>query len=264
VTTQLVRRDSQIRPGGIVTYSVWVWSTIPADRITASVSSSGKSVLKPKYALCPAIHDASCSIGSLPAYQAYELVITDQIGRDAAVGEQIGLTVDAQGVAHPPATALSPAVASISTLVGQASSSPSPIDTGTAGDGSGLPPGTIPGLPGTTITPSGLASLFPVVTPSPTPASSSPAPTKHKVTRATSTASSLPIDPRLIGGQLAGLAVLVAAITMVVARLSLRTPQLAGAAAVGGSAPSKAPESPAPAPATTTDAQATEPEAKPE
>ena len=220
-------------------------------------------MLTPKYALCPAIHNASCSVGSLPAYQAYELVITDRIGRDANVGEQIGLTIDAQGVAHPPATALSPAVASISTLVGQASASPTPIDTGTFGDGSGLPPGTIPGLPGTTITPSGLASLFPVVTPSPSPVSSQ-APSKHKVTRATSTASSLPIDPRLIGGQLAGLAVLVAAITMVVARLSLRTPQLAGAAA-GGTGPAKTPESPAPpAPATTTEAQATEPEAKPE
>jgi hypothetical protein len=39
----------------------------------------------------------------------------------------------------------------------------------------------------------------------------------------------VPLDPRLIGGQLAGLAVLAAAITMVVARLSLRTPQSADA-----------------------------------
>jgi hypothetical protein len=265
VTAQLDRSESQIRPGGIVTYSVWVWSTIAADRITTSVSSSGKSVLTPRYTLCPAIHGASCSVGSLPAYQAHELVITDQIGRKAAVGEQIGLSVDVQGVPATPATTLSPAVASISTLVGQASSSPTPINTGTAGDGSGLPPGTIPGLPGTTITPSGLASLFPVVTPSPTPVSSQTPSSKHKVTRATSTASSLPIDPRLIGGQLAGLAVLVAAITMVVARLSLRTPQLAGAAGSGGTAPPKTPEAPAPpAPATTTEAQAAEPEAKPE
>jgi hypothetical protein len=43
----------------------------------------------------------------------------------------------------------------------------------------------------------------------------------------------VPLDPRLIGGQLAGLAVLAAAITMVVARLSLRTPQSAGAGQAG-------------------------------
>jgi hypothetical protein len=53
----------------------------------------------------------------------------------------------------------------------------------------------------------------------------------------------LPLDPRLIGGQLAGLAVLAAAITMAVARLSLRTPQAANAgkgsdaAADGGTEP---------------------------
>jgi len=54
----------------------------------------------------------------------------------------------------------------------------------------------------------------------------------------------LPLDPRLIGGQLAGLAVLAAAITMVVARLSLRTPQLASAAPSGQ--PAAAPPPPQP------------------
>jgi hypothetical protein len=63
-----------------------------------------------------------------------------------------------------------------------------------------------------------------VVTPSPTPSSSSSPPRQGRATTITPTASTLPLDPRLVGGQLAGLAVLAAAITMVVARLSLRTP----------------------------------------
>lgn len=210
----------------------------------------------PKFALCPAIHEASCSIGALPAYQAYELVVTDLIGKNATPGQQVSLTVDVQGQAAPPASGLSPAEATITTLVGSPTTSPSPVDSGGAGDGSSLP--SIPGFPGTTISPSGLSSLFPVVTPSPTP-SNGKASGKRKVTKATSTASSLPIDPRLIGGQLAGLAVLMAAITMVVARLSLRTPQV-----VGPSAPAKSPEPPAPSAPAEADTAVIEPAAKPE
>jgi hypothetical protein len=84
--------------------------------------------------------------------------------------------------------------------------------------------------------------LFPVVTPS---APSTPNPARRenrKVAKAATTASSLPFDPRLIGGQLAGLAVLAAAITMVVARLSLRTPQ--ELAAQSGQAAAAAPPEP--------------------
>jgi hypothetical protein len=67
------------------------------------------------------------------------------------------------------------------------------------------------------------------------------------VSRATSTASSLPLDPRLIGGQLAGLAVLAAAVTMVMARLSLRTPQRASVPPSGPAAAAAPPPEPSPA-----------------
>jgi hypothetical protein len=40
----------------------------------------------------------------------------------------------------------------------------------------------------------------------------------------TDVSASFPLDDRLIGGQLAGLAVLAAAVTIAVARLSLRRP----------------------------------------
>jgi hypothetical protein len=40
-------------------------------------------------------------------------------------------------------------------------------------------------------------------------------------------AATVPLDPRLIGGQLAGLAVLAGAVVMAIARLSLRTPKQA-------------------------------------
>lgn len=215
-------------PGGTVTYSIWVWSTVKSQQVSASVSGSGQGVDKPKFTLCPADHKMTCSVGSLPAYQALELLVTDHIRKKATPGEQIGFTVVIQGAAQSSAgEALSPAEAAVSTVLGQPNPSTTLLPPPTVG---GSIPGTDPGLPGTTVTPPGnITSMFPVVTPTPTP-SASDRQSKRNVTKATSTASSLPLDPRLIGGQLGGLAVLAAAVTMVVARLSLRTPQPASAA----------------------------------
>lgn len=238
-----MRRDSLPQRGGTVTYSIWVWSTVGSRQVTATISRSGRAVDKPIFTLCPADDKATCSIGSLPAYQAIELLVTDHIRKKATPGEQISLTVVVQGVAKSPSGGpLSPAEAAVVTLLNRASSPPA------------IPPGTgapfsagVPGLPGTTITPGSISNLFPTVTPTatPTPVARQE---KRKVTRATSTASSLPLDPRLIGGQLAGLAVLAAAVTMVVARLSLRTPQLASAPQSGPTTPA-APSPPQPSPA---------------
>jgi hypothetical protein len=192
---------------------IWVWSTVPAKQVSASAHVSGHAVLAPKFTLCPTRHTKICPIGSLPADQAFELLVAVQIGAKATVGEQVTLTVNVQG------TALSPAEAAITALVSEASPAPTPTSSLPT-----LPPVTFPPLPGSTVTPGNLSGLFPVVTPSP---SSTPRPARRgrRGTDAIPTASTLPFDPRLIGGQLAGLAVLAAAITMVVARLSLRTPQ---------------------------------------
>jgi hypothetical protein len=201
-----------------VTYSIWIWSTVKSRRVTASIASSGQAVDKPTFELCPSVHRATCAVGSLPAYQAFELLVTDHIRKKAKAGEQVGLTVVIQGSQSQSGGTLSQAEAAVSTVLSQTGSSSNP------GSGGGQLPTSAP-LPGTTVTPpSDITSLFPVVTPSATPKAHH---AKQKITKATSTASSLPLDPRLIGGQLAGLAVLAAAITMVMARLSLRTPQTA-------------------------------------
>jgi hypothetical protein len=165
----------------------------------------------PRFTLCPVAHRTTCSIGSLPANQAFELMITDRVRTTAVAGEPMTLTVSVGG------SSLSPAVATITTVVGQTPIS-TPVPT--------LPPPNLAPIPGATISPAGLSGLFPVVTPQ-----TSPPATPHKHSRRlagiTQASSALPLGPRLIGGQLAGLAILAAAITMVVARLSLRTPQTA-------------------------------------
>ncbi len=149
-------------------------------------------------------------------------MVTDQVRATATAGAPITLAVTVSGAS------LSPAEAALTTVVGQAGQPP------TSGPLPTLPPTTLAPIPGATITPAGLSGLFPTVTPQASP--SSKASRARRLAGITQTSSALPLDPRLIGGQLAGLAVLAAAITMVVARLSLRTPQTSGAAKPGGTA----------------------------
>jgi hypothetical protein len=228
VAAQLVPHSSKVWPGGSATYSVWVWSTIAARRVTASVAGSGHALATPRYALCPLASNTTCSIGSLPPNQALELLVTDRIGAAASAGEQVTLTVTVQ------AAGLSPAEAAVTVAVGQVNSTPTPTPTIQPT----LPAAGFPQGPSTTLLPGSLTNLFPVVTPQPAapPTTAAVAPRRARKVTITPTASSLPLDPRLIGGQLAGLAVLAAAVTMVIARLSLRTPQAASSSAAAPSA----------------------------
>jgi hypothetical protein len=67
------------------------------------------------------------------------------------------------------------------------------------------------------------AGLFPTVTPTPSSAAASGSAAAHRTkARATSAGSTLPLNTRLIGGQLAGLVILAAAIAIALARLSFR------------------------------------------
>lgn len=238
MTGQLVQHSSSTRPGGTVTYAIWVWSTVPAGKVTVSASSSARSMKFPRFTLCPSAHGTRCTISRLPANQAFELTVTDQVRHAATAGAAITLTVTAD------ASPLSPAEAAVTTVVSKSTQPPvgnsiPPVPP--------LPPTTFQPIPSATITPPGLSGLFPTVTPQ--ASSSSPGRGQHgqsrKATRIAQTSSALPLDPRLIGGQLAGLAVLAAAITMVVARLSLRTPQPAGQAPAAPAAPGDTPAGPA-------------------
>jgi len=221
VTALLLRHESSTKPGGTIKVSVWVWSTAPARHVMATVATSSHAVLTPRFTLCPVSHGTTCSIGALPANQAFELTVTDKIKPTATIGKPIALAVTVS------ATGESPAQAAVAAVVGQPIKPPSAPPT--------LPPTTLIPLPGATITPGGLSGLFPVVTPQASTPASSPPSQVRKVTRATEISSALPLDSRLIGPQLAGLAVLAAAITMVVARLSLRTAQAPAGSGTGAS-----------------------------
>jgi hypothetical protein len=155
--------------------------------------------------------------------------VTDEVLKTATPGSPMTLTASVQ------AGTLSPAEATVTTVVTRHHHSP------TGGSLPPLPPTTLQPFPSATITPPSLGGLFPTVTPSPS-ARAGQKGQGRTATRIQQTSSALPLDPRLIGGQLAGLAVLAAAITMVVARLSLRTPQPASPQPTG---PAPKPEAPA-------------------
>ncbi len=213
-----------------MTYSIWVWSTVPATRVAVRASSSARTMKFPRFTLCPSAHGTSCTIARLPANQAFELMITDQVRAAATVGAAITLTVSVQ------ASPLSPAEAAVTTVVSRRRQPPV---GGSVPPVPPLPPATLQPIPSATITPPSLGGLFPTVTPTSSPAArqNQGRRTGRSAARIAQTSSALPLDPRLIGGQLAGLAVLAAAITMVVARLSLRTPQ---PASPGPAGPAKA------------------------
>ncbi len=94
------------------------------------------------------------------------------------------------------------------------------------------PPATVPPLPPIPLAPEPTSStaspgqLFPTVSPqpsdSPSPSGTAAGQRSPRGIRAASAANTLPLNSRLIGGQLAGLVVLAAAITLAIARLSLR------------------------------------------
>jgi hypothetical protein len=227
VQVQSLSGSSHVQAGHKAGFVVWVWSSRGASSsvtVTAKVAAA-KNIGAPKFTVCPRASGASCTLGTLPANQSDELEAVSAVEPAATSAEHVKLT----------ATATGKSVLSGSATGSLAVTAASP--TGTAGPPAasgpeaGLPE-TFPPLGGIPGTPSigNPAGLFPTVAPDPD--TSSPTigfpPARKQAGRSGSaeTASSIvPLDSRLIGGQLAGLAVLAGAIAIAIARLSLRRPR---------------------------------------
>jgi hypothetical protein len=179
-----------------------------------------RHVKAPHFTVCPHSTSSACPIGSLPAGQADELQATAWVQHSAVNGEQVQLTATARGTATHSYHASGSVV-----VAGGASPTPTP-STSLPPVSTTLPPVTLPpgsgGLGGNPV------GLFPTVSPDPSPSSGGlgfPPTRKATHARAETVAGIVPLDPRLIGGQLAGLAVLAGAIAIAIARLSLRKPR---------------------------------------
>jgi hypothetical protein len=232
VRVQALTSASGVQPGTDARYAVWVWFAPPASgnpQVTGDVTATLTAQpgrLSPTFTVCPVPGAATClvSAGASPVQLVAEIPVPK---KDAGTR----LTLTATGSA-PKAAA--PVSASDNSVVVAAKPTPTPTPAGSTpapvGIGVTLPPGTLPlgTLPAAALPSASLPALpnpaaspgltFPPFSPSPNPA---PAPSVHPI-RVADVSAQFPLDTRLIGSQVVGLAVLAAAITIAVARLSLR------------------------------------------
>jgi len=212
-----------VKPGGTVQFAIWVWLTSgKGGTATIGVDASPSSV-KPTFSVCQPTGGATCSVSGLKAGHHVEAQAELTAAKDLA-GHDITLTVTA--TSHQASnTASATDKITVSKSANKHSPSPSPTPTTpNAGGGGTLPPANIPGVtnPGVSNPAGNLGSDFPQVSPSPNVSPTTPHSHHQHQVEVTDLSVGLPLDVRLIGGQVIGLAILAAAITIAVARLSLR------------------------------------------
>jgi len=172
----------------------------------------------PSFTVCATPGGTTCSVG-LTAAQAVQLRAAVAVPQDATVGSHVTLTAtgtSAQSTASASGSG-SVTVTVASTPAPTPAPATDPVGVGVTLPG-GLPPAELspaglPQLPGAVTDPS---VAFPQVSPTPDP---TPSPVPIHVS---DVSASFPLSTRLVGGQIVGLAVLATAVTIAVARLSLR------------------------------------------
>jgi hypothetical protein len=209
---------SAVDPQTKVRYAIWIWLTSGSGNVKVTLSARPKSVT-PVFSVCAATGTTKCTT-SLSAGAQPELQAT--VAAPNRPTKRFILTATATS-----SQASNSATASATVDIKPKNPSPTSSPTPNAGDGGTLPPVTgLPGgttIPGVGVQPSGdLGSAFPQVSPSPVASASASASQHGNQTRTIDLSAGLPLDVRLIGGQVIGLAVLAAAVTIAVARLSLR------------------------------------------
>jgi len=223
VSVQPFSSKARVHPGGTATYVIWVWST-RADAKAVTVDAAIRHVKRvgaPRFTVCPNSSGATCVLGDLPRGRADELQARVKVHKAAHPGRRVRLTATANAKG---ATTVR-AAGSVKIVSTRAPASPAPASpTPSAPPVPALPP--VPLAPAASAGATSPAGLFPTVSPQPStspPSGGAVLGRKHsRAIKATPAADTLPLNPRLIGGQLAGLVVLAVAITIAIARLSLR------------------------------------------
>jgi hypothetical protein len=198
-------------------YAIWVWLTSGTGGSAKIKLAASPSRVRPTFSVCVPTGGSTCSVAGLNAGQ-HAQVQAELRAPDSLARRDIRLTVTATShQARNSATAS--ATIEVDPKPRHTSATPTPTPSYSYGPYGGFtgPGGTYPG--GTN--PAGnLGSAFPQVSPSPNISPTS----RHQQdqARVTDASAAFPLDVRLIGGQVIGLAILATAVTIAVARLSLR------------------------------------------
>jgi hypothetical protein len=216
---QTLNGVSAVDPRTKVRYAIWVWLTSGSGNVKVTLSAKPKSV-SPAFTVCAASGTSKCTVSGLSAGNQVQLQA--KLAAPDRPTKRVILTATATS-----SQASNSATASATVDIKPKNPSPTSSPTPNAGDGGTLPPaGALPSgttIPGLGVQPSGdLGSAFPQVSPSPVTSASALASQQAHETQTVDLSAGLPLDVRLIGGQIIGLAVLAAAVTIAVARLSLR------------------------------------------
>jgi len=208
---------SGVGPGTTDSFLIWVWA-IGAEASAVSVTADTVAIPGvgvPQFTICPAPGGSVCNLGDLPAGRAEELAANVSVASSVAPGNEVTLIATVRG------TQASSDQAEVSAIVA--------AGAGTPGSGEISPdlPGSLVSLPGYAGSTGSVSDLFPTVNPGTgAPArASSPGGRRNPGAEAATVSDILPLNGRLIGGQLAGLAVLVCALAAAVLRLSIRRAQ---------------------------------------
>jgi len=223
LTMQTLNRVSAVDPHTTVGFAIWIWLTSGTGGTAKITLSARPSSLRPTFSVCAPSGTSACDVGGLSAGQKVEL----QAVLAAPNRPSTHFTLTASATSKQ---ASNSATASATVDIKPKNKpSPSSSPTPNAGDGATLPPYGAYGFPGGTtvpgygIQPTGdLGSAFPQVSPSASAPGTGAAAHHGRTTRTVDLSAGLPLTVRLIGGQVIGLAVLAAAVTIAVARLSLR------------------------------------------
>jgi fibronectin type 3 domain-containing protein len=203
-----------VTAGSTASFVVWVWSTgADSSNVSVAASLSSASFLgAPSFAICPSASGATCTIASLPVGQVYELLASVPVSAAAPVATPVAFTAQASA-----SGALSFSASATEVVAAASTAAPLPSSS------SAVPPLlSLPPIPGTGVSAINPSELFPTVSPTGSGTVSLPGARSRSGVHATVVSSAVPIDTRLIGAQLIGLAVLAGAVTIAIMRLSLR------------------------------------------
>jgi hypothetical protein len=220
--------SANVKPGGTANFAIWL-SSSGADSTNVTVAlTTNPTAAAPHFAVCPSGRSTTCKLPTLTNGQVFELQAAVVVPKSSTNGQHVALTATLtatkpKATVKATATVTASVTASPTPTPSQSSSFPVTTTTG------GLPSTTLPLVPGGVSSVSGgnvggLLPSIPAVTPSPSalPAAGLGAPAP--------VANVGPLDRRLMGTQLIALAALCAAIGIVIAKFTLRTPRPAIAA----------------------------------